>query len=83
LRTNLNEHPIQQKHKKDKHRIQTSQVAMVQYTGYFMSDNGPGGIENATHNTLGGKAGYLWPPCPLSLSLVKYPVENDRVDDIS
>jgi hypothetical protein len=33
-------------------------------TGYFTSDNEPGGIENATHNTSGGKAGYLSPPCP-------------------
>jgi hypothetical protein len=29
-----------------------------------MSDNEPGGIENATHNTPGGKAGYLSPSCP-------------------
>jgi hypothetical protein len=28
------------------------------YTGYFTSDNEPGGIENATHNTSGGKAGF-------------------------
>jgi hypothetical protein len=34
------------------------------YTGYFTSDNDPGGIENATHNTSGGKAEYLSPPCP-------------------
>jgi hypothetical protein len=33
-------------------------------TGYFTSDNEPGGIENATHNTSGGKTGYLSPPCP-------------------
>jgi hypothetical protein len=54
-----------------------------------MSDNESGGIENATHNTPGGKAGYLSPSCPGlcsnvlrvafsippgSLSLVKYPV---------
>jgi hypothetical protein len=32
--------------------------------GYFTSDNEPGGIENATHNTSGGKAGYLSPLCP-------------------
>jgi hypothetical protein len=32
------------------------------YTGYFTSDNALGGIENATHNTSGGKAGYLSPP---------------------
>jgi hypothetical protein len=57
-------------------------------TGYFTSDNEPGGIENATHNTSGGNAGYLSPPCPglgsnvlwvaFSIppgsSLVKYPV---------
>jgi hypothetical protein len=29
------------------------------------SDNEPGGIENATHNTSGGKAGYLSLPCPV------------------
>jgi hypothetical protein len=29
------------------------------YTGYFTRDNEPGGIENATHNTSGGKVGYL------------------------
>jgi hypothetical protein len=34
------------------------------YTGYCTSDNEPAGIENATHNTSGGKAGYLSPPCP-------------------
>jgi hypothetical protein len=34
------------------------------YTGYFTSDNEPGGIENATYNTSGGKAGFLSPPCP-------------------
>jgi hypothetical protein len=36
------------------------------YTGYFTSDtdNEPGGIENATHNTSGGKTGSLSPPCP-------------------
>jgi hypothetical protein len=34
------------------------------YTGYFTSDNEPGGIENVTHNISGGKAGYLSPPCP-------------------
>jgi hypothetical protein len=28
------------------------------YTGYFTSDNEPGGIENATHNTSGEKAGF-------------------------
>jgi hypothetical protein len=33
-------------------------------TGYFPSDNEPGGIENATHNTSRGKAGDLSPPCP-------------------
>jgi hypothetical protein len=27
-------------------------------SGYFTSDNEPGGIENATHSTSGGKAGY-------------------------
>jgi hypothetical protein len=26
-------------------------------TGYFTSDNEPGRIKNATHNTKGGKAG--------------------------
>jgi hypothetical protein len=25
---------------------------LTRYTGYFTSDNEPGGIENATHNTL-------------------------------
>jgi hypothetical protein len=25
---------------------------ITQYTGYFASDNEPGGIENATHNTF-------------------------------
>jgi hypothetical protein len=59
------------------------------YTGYFTTDNEPGGIENATHNTSGGRAGYLWAPCPGlrsnvlwvafsippgSLPLVKYPM---------
>jgi hypothetical protein len=29
-----------------------------------MSDNESGGIENATHNTPEGKAGYLSPSCP-------------------
>jgi hypothetical protein len=58
-------------------------------TGYFMSDNEPGGIENATHNTLERKPGHggdknptfppdvLWAAFsipPTSLSLVKYPV---------
>jgi hypothetical protein len=33
------------------------------FTGYFTSDNESGEIENATHNTSGGKAGYLSPPC--------------------
>jgi hypothetical protein len=33
-------------------------------SGYFTSDNEPGGIENATHSTSGGKAGYLSPRCP-------------------
>jgi ABC-type phosphate transport system substrate-binding protein len=28
------------------------------YTGYFTSDNEPGGIENATHNTLERKPGH-------------------------
>jgi hypothetical protein len=28
------------------------------YTGYFTSDNEPGRIENATHNTLERKPGY-------------------------
>jgi hypothetical protein len=51
----------------------------VRYTGYFKSDNEPGGIENATHNTSGGKVRYLSPPNAFSipqgsLSLVKYPV---------
>jgi hypothetical protein len=35
---------------------------IILHTGYFTSDNEPGGMENATHNT--GKAGYLSPPCP-------------------
>jgi hypothetical protein len=64
-------------------------IIALQSIGYFTSDNEPGAIENATHNTSGGKAGYLSPPCPGlrsnvlwvafsippgSLSLVKYPV---------
>jgi hypothetical protein len=28
-------------------------------TGYFMSDNEPDGIENATHNTFSKKVGYF------------------------
>jgi hypothetical protein len=28
------------------------------YTEYFTSDNEPGGIENATHNTLERKPGH-------------------------
>jgi hypothetical protein len=34
------------------------------YTEYFTSGNERGGIENATHNTSGGKAGYISLPCP-------------------
>jgi hypothetical protein len=30
----------------------------VRNTGYFTSDNEPGGIENATHNTLKRKPGH-------------------------
>jgi hypothetical protein len=59
------------------------------YTGYFTNDYEPGGIENATYNTLERKPGHggdkypAFPPdvlwvafaiTPGSLSLVKYPV---------
>jgi hypothetical protein len=62
----------------------------LKYTGYFTSDNEPGGIENATHNTLehkpgdGGDKYPAFPPDVLwvtfaipqgSLSLVKCPVD--------
>jgi hypothetical protein len=33
-------------------------VDLKKYTGYFTSDNEPGGIENATHNTLERKPGH-------------------------
>jgi hypothetical protein len=36
----------------------------ILHTEYFTSGNEPGGIENATHNTSGRKAGYLSLPCP-------------------
>jgi hypothetical protein len=59
------------------------------YTGHFTGDNEPGGIKNATYNTLERKPGHesdkypafspdvLWVAfsiTPGSLSLVKYPV---------
>jgi hypothetical protein len=33
-------------------------VDLKKYTGYFTSDNEPGRIENATHNTLERKPGH-------------------------
>jgi hypothetical protein len=75
-----------------------AQECNLGYTGYFTSDNEPGGIENATYNTSGGKAGYLSPPCPGlrssvlwvafsippgSISLVKYPVFWRKSSDSS
>jgi hypothetical protein len=66
-----------------------TQECNLGYTGYFTSDNEPGGIENATYNTSGGKAEYLSPPCPGlrssafsippgSISLVKYCIFEEK-----
>jgi hypothetical protein len=64
---------------------------------YFTSDNEPGGIENATHNTLERKPGHggdkypAFPPdvlwvafsiAPGSLSLVKYPIDCRAIMDL-
>jgi hypothetical protein len=43
------------------------------YTGYFTSDNEPGGIENATHNTLErkpGQGGDKYPAFPPDVCIV-------------
>jgi hypothetical protein len=34
------------------HNRRTIYLTYSMYTGYFTSDNEPGGIENATHNTF-------------------------------
>jgi hypothetical protein len=56
------------------------------YTGCIMSNNEPGGIENATHNTLERKPGHggdkyptfppdvLWVTFSILPGSVKYPV---------